>query len=252
MKPMKMFAVIALLGFSASATFADEYIGYSNWFNRTELSIPQSGVITAVNIKGGDIVAKGAELISLDKTVFNANLQFRKVAQKQALMALAEAAKELERAKELFERTLISDHDLALANVAYTNAHSQQLEAEANLQLAKQQLNQSKVVAPFDARILKVNVLPYQFLNAQTENKVVAVIADSNQFVVEIWVKSSQLRKFNLNQDVVVKIGSTETSGKVYATELEPDADKGGSKVTIVMPYQDAYYSGMITTIIIP
>ncbi len=247
-----IMAISGLLVLVHTQIFADEYNGYVNWFNRTELSLPQSGVIATVNIKSGESILKGSELISLDTKVFRANLQFRTIQLKQAKLALEEAEKELERSQELYDRTLISEHDLALAHVAYINAQSQHLETEASFQLANQQLQQSKVFAPFDARVLKVNVLPHQYLNTQTENKVAVVIADNKQQVVEISVSPSHLRKFKLDQEVTVRMANTKIKGRVYAMDLEVGDKNSDTKLTVVIPYNKDYYTGMVATIITP
>ncbi len=223
---------------------ADEYNGKLNWFNPTELSLAQSGVVTKVNVVAGQMVNKGDRLIELDPSVFNANYKFRTAQKRQALMLMEEAERELVRSKELYERTLISEHDLVLAEAAFIKEQSNQLQIEAEYQLAKQQLAQSQVIAPFEARILQVKVQPHQFINTQVENRTVVVIADSQYFGVESMVRASEAKKFKLNSAVNVKIGTDTVAGKVVAIAMEPEAELNMARITVSIPYKTSYFPG--------
>ena len=92
-----------------------------------------------------------------------------------------EAVRELERTQELFERTLLSVHDLQLAQIAATGAEADHSSAEAELAEAEIKLEYSRILAPFDARVVSVPAQPGETVVSRLQARPLVVVAPAGR-----------------------------------------------------------------------
>lgn len=141
-----------------------------------ELSTAVSGVVKQVNVKVGEKVKKGQLLLTLDARVFEAHLNEAEKALHSARLSRDEAKKELERAEELYERTVLSDHELNIEKVAFADADAQVAAAERQLQTASYELEYSRVVSPVDGKVVTVNAWPGMVVNNAVRTTTLLVV----------------------------------------------------------------------------
>ncbi|MFK5893957.1 MAG: biotin/lipoyl-binding protein [Pseudomonadota bacterium] len=152
-----LFLLICLLG--TNNVLAQETVsGY-------HISSPVSGVIKKVYVKTGKTVKQGELLLEYDNTLIDSNLAEAKAQINLAKINLSEAKKELERADELYERTVLSEHDLQLAKVLYSKAAAQFAGANNQLVHARWERTHSKLYAPFNGLVIKVFSYQGQYVN---------------------------------------------------------------------------------------
>ena len=143
-----------LLLLCAAPVWAAGTPGTLEWARRVELSTPVSGVVATVNVEPGDQVDKGEALVALDQRGFHAEVLRARADKRRLAQALAEAKRQRNRAQELYDRTLLSQHDLDLAKIAYTTARAKYEAADAALIQAMLDLEYSTVRAPFAGVVL--------------------------------------------------------------------------------------------------
>ncbi len=110
------------------------------------LSVPGSGRVAEVMVSPGQQVRAGTLLIQLDARAAN------------ALLAQRQAERELDRAEELFERTVLSVTDLQLARSAFAKVDAQYRAAEAAALRAEAELEDLRINAPTDGIVKSVLV----------------------------------------------------------------------------------------------
>ncbi len=115
-----------------------------------------SGVVDEVRVRKGQQVKAGDVLVILDQREFRARLQRAKAVAARASALLAEARREEERALELYDRGLLSDHELQKAQIGRLEAEARRAESLAEETGARLDLERTTVKAPFDGRILEV------------------------------------------------------------------------------------------------
>lgn len=115
----------------------------------------------------GEVVKKGALLMQLETGVARARLAQAEAELTHQKLLLAEAQNELQRSEELYERTLLSDHDLDLSRIAHAAAQSSYSRATAELAAAQRNLALRRIVAPFDAQVVKIFVQAGETINGQ-------------------------------------------------------------------------------------
>ena len=121
---LQAYQVIAILLFmvlvmSAHAAEIDTRL---SWHQKTVLSTPVSGVIKSVNVSQGALVNKGDVLLQLDDRVIRGNLEKARADVERWRLLEEEAQRELDRTNELYEQTLIADHEKQLAVIAHAKA----------------------------------------------------------------------------------------------------------------------------------
>ena len=123
---------------------------------RVELTTRVYGVVEEVLVKSGQRVKKGAVLLRLDRTVLQARLDEATAEHARADADEADARRELERAEELFNRTVSSASELEVATLRHTRTKSALSGANARLVIAKKNLSDAELKAPFNGVVSSV------------------------------------------------------------------------------------------------
>ena len=209
---------------AAAPLWAVEYDATLQWFQRVELGTLVSGVVTEVAVKPGDRVKRGQILVRLDPRGYEA--QVKKASADTARLAQArdEARRELDRAQELYDRTLLSEHDLELAKIGFGEADSRYKAARADEILARLELEYSSVKAPFNAVILERHVEPGQAIVTQHQSVSLITVADADRMVAHFELSEEQLQAISPGDTAEVIIAGDEFAGTVYRIGLEPVA----------------------------
>ncbi|MCB1686239.1 MAG: efflux RND transporter periplasmic adaptor subunit [Pseudomonadales bacterium] len=176
-----------------------------------------AGRVVGIHFNEGQPVDRGAALISLDDSVYQAEYQ-----EKQADLRIAELA--YERAAKLVEKRAapIEERDRTLAHMQA---------AEAALQLARARRDKTRIVAPF-AGIVGLRFVSVGDYVAAGDDLVSLV--QINPLKVDFRVGEVYLAQVEVGQDIAVRVDAFpgETfNGSVYA--IEPQVDVGGRAVVI-------------------
>lgn len=176
-----------------------------------------AGRVAAIGFSEGEKVRAGATLITLDDSVYRAE-----VAEKAANRKISELA--YERAKLLVEKKA--------ASVEVLDRSQAQLEADdAGLQLATARLAKSRLKAPFDGVIGLRTVSLGDFVDVGQE---LVSLFDIDLLKVDFRVGEVHLPDVTGGQSIAVKVDAfpdQEFQGEVYA--IEPQVDINGRAVVI-------------------
>ena len=128
--------------------------------------------VVELPVKEGDVVKKGQLLIRLKPEQYiarrnkaKASLSFSQASLKEREASLAEVEANYKRAKDLFEKQLVSESELESAKSAFLRTESQiegqkssVLQAEENYKDARVELAKTAIYAPLDGTISVLNV----------------------------------------------------------------------------------------------
>ncbi len=121
---------------------AHQYVGKVSAHRHIEIRALESGVVTEVPVKEGQAAKKGDVLFKMLPTLYQAK--------RDAQMAEVQVAKvELDNAKKLFHRKVVSEREVAVAQAKLAKA-------EAGAKLAEAELNFTVVKAPFDGLVGRI------------------------------------------------------------------------------------------------
>lgn len=204
--------------------YAQERDAVLQWQHMVPLSTPISGVVVKVNVKPGDRVEKGQALLQLDDRARQARVAALKADLKRAENNRDEASRELERTQDLFDRTLIAEHELQVAKIQNDDGKAQYEVAKSKLLKARMDLEYSTVRAPFNGWVVQRNVEVGQTVVSELQAEPLIVMVELGKMLARIQVSSADLAKINIGHKASVKVGDAVYTGTVYQTGLVPVA----------------------------
>ena len=213
-----------LLGFSASQ--AAEIDTKLVWHQKTVLSTPVSGVIKAINVSPGVTVNKGDVLLQLDDRAIIENLAKAKAEVERARLLEEEAERELERTNELYEQTLIADHEKQMAIIAHAEALAKHQSAKAALAKAQMDMDYSAIRAPYDAIVVKLHAQVGQTVANLTTITPLLEVAERGMMSVKVLVSGGTVGKLKIGDKVKVQTAGRTFNGTIEAVSLEPVSEK--------------------------
>lgn len=208
-----------LLAVTANAA---ELQAVTGWVQRVELGPLVSGVVSEVHVRPGDRVDKGARLVTLDRRDFTSRVSRREAERRHAEMLLEEAQREDERAAELYDRTLLSDHERNQASIALEAARAAAETARAALSRARLDLERSQVRAPFDALVLAVAAVPGQSVVSELQSQPLVTLADGSALVARAAVDAAQAAELAPGQALRATLRGQPVEVRVRELGLEP------------------------------
>jgi len=236
---IRLFFISAITLFVFSNVNAEEYEATLNWSKRVELSTPVNGIVSKVFSQDGTLVAKGDVLVQLDSRGFKADVVYAKAQLQHSDETLKEAQRELERQEDMYDRAMLSDHDLQVAKNNYSAALSQFNQAEASLVKAKLNLEYSSVRAPFNAIVVNNKSVKGQVVTANMAPPVLVVVAEANRMLARFLVSESKLAKLSLNQMVEIFVAGKVYKGKIHRIGLEQEKSNNYA-VDIIFDFKDS------------
>ena len=132
-----------------------------------EITSPLSGVVKHIYVSTGKAVKKGDLLLEFDDALIISNLSEAQSMIRLAKLNREEAKKEFQRAEELYDRTVLSEHELQQAKVLYAKAQAQYAKADNQLIHAQWHIKHIKLYAGFTGKVSRIYSYPGQYVNNQ-------------------------------------------------------------------------------------
>ena len=153
--------------------------------NQGSVSATQAGQVTSIAVEVGDQVTAGQTLLTLNESRIRARIAQQQAFLGQAQAQLKLAQTELDRIEELRGRAAFSQSDADRRVNALDSARAQVASAEANLELARIDLAEASITAPFDAVVVTKNTQIGGWLNpGQSAFELVSI--RNNEVVVDV------------------------------------------------------------------
>ena len=229
MKHWKLALALALTMASAAsiqpAAAAQEIDATLHWARRVELGMLVSGIVQEVYVGSGQHVLAGQALVMLDARDFEARLAGATAHLAGVLPALEEAREELERAGDLYDRTLLSEHDLELTRVAVAKLEAERAHADARVARAALRLERGTLRAPFAGIVVARSVEAGQTIVSHCESRTLVVLAGDENFIARTALDAQSIAGLSIGQELAVLAGDLTLTGKLAAIAPEPLPD---------------------------
>jgi len=220
--------VCCVLALCASPLWARDLVATLEWARRVELGTQVSGSIHQVLVNPGDRVKRNQVLIKLDARGFEAEVERTSAELARYQKVLEEATRELDRAKELYERTVLSDHELQLAEIGHVEADANYRSAKAALTQAELDLHYSAIRAPFDGVILRRDAELGQTVVSRLQATPLVVLAETGRTLARALVSLEEIAGVTAGQVLEVSVAGARYRGTVHHLGLEPVTREGG------------------------
>jgi len=117
------------------------------------------GQIVAMPVQTGDEVKKGQLLAKIDPRLPQNNLSQAQASLDKARAQLVNATGQLKRSEALFQSGALAETDYEFTRLAYATAQAAVVNAEANLQTARDAMEDTQVRAPITGTVLAVDAV---------------------------------------------------------------------------------------------
>ena len=141
------------------------------------LTTPVSGVVKSVLVDVGQHVKKGQALVTLDATVYQARVMEAEAGVERVKEEGLDADRDLARVKELYSRAVSSTTELDQSKLRHARTASAVKEAQARLIIARKNLEDSTLRAPFDGTVTARMAEPGMYVAATLQPPTLIVLA---------------------------------------------------------------------------
>lgn len=250
---MRPIIFMMLLCVIVPPVFAANIEARLNWSQRLIMSTTVSGVVDEVMFKAGDRVNKGDVLVRLQPDRFKAALASALATRNDAKYKLEEAQREWERAQELYDRTVLSDRDLQLAENALIQARAVLARAKLQHTNAKRDLIESEIRAPFDAVVLSYHAVPGQVVITRMRAVPLVSIAARGRYIADGHVSLRVANTLKKGQVVSVSVNDKSYKGVIDWVGFETENNKNTYPVRVLFEdYENLLRTGQSAIIHLP
>ena len=213
-----------------------EYVGSVYSKEERGIGTRLMGYLKSIKVEEGDLIKKGDLLFEvdpsdIDSAITNAEANLMK-ANSGLLMAeleLADATKDYERYKNLYEKEVVPRRDfekmelnMKMKKSQVELAKSMKAQAKANLKQAKAQVKYAKVKAPISGIVISKMKKTSEVV---APGSPVLLISSFEGMRVKALVKESDIKYLKIGQDATVKIPTLEKNIDAKIVSIVPSAD---------------------------
>ena len=149
---------------------ATSYIGHVEAIKSVNLKQQVTGYVEKVLFQEGSLVNEGDILFIIEQKRYIANVELRQAELASAKANLVRAERDYKRQKSLSSQNYASKATLDTSESNYLQAKAAVAQAEANLDLAKIDLDYTEIKAPITGYIGKALVTEGNYVNSTTQN----------------------------------------------------------------------------------
>ena len=217
----------------SNAAYSNDYDAIIMLPPAQQFSLPVSAMIEKVHARPGQKIAKGDEIIVLDQALFKVAVAHAKANVTVHQSKLKEAQRDLEHHNELYDRTVLSMVDLENIEMREERARAHLTDAKAKLSLANYKLTHSKLISPFDAVILSVQVNPGHYLNNTHQAQPLVSVVKQGEYQLKFNVAVEDPAKLALDQNVTVIIKGENYPAKISGINYQAVENAAGGKIGV-------------------
>lgn len=215
-------ALMLMLLSVAGPSQAEELEARLEWASRTQLGTLVEGLVAEVPVRVGQRVPKGTLLLALDTREARADLRRAEAELAEARLHQKEAEAELLRNQDLFDRTVLSQHDLQLAQIAAASGNAVLARAEAAEIAARVRLEHSTLRAPFTAWVIDLARAPGEVVINGLEPMPLVELADADHMLVSRGLDAGRAKALSVGDEVEVSIQGKHLPAHIRRVAMEP------------------------------
>ena len=225
------------------------------------ISAQVAGKIVQLNAKEGDEVKAGQLLVALDPKQYLAAVERSESSVLSAVAREKKAYSDLKRAKDMRDKSLISDADYEAIEAEYESAKSIRMQAKAGQKEAEDALDKTKLYSTMDGIVTNLDKeLGEMAIGAQFQEDVIMIVSDLSVMEALIEVDENDVINISLGDTCEVELDAfPDTLFKGVVTEIANSAITRGLgtqeqvtnfEITITVENPDnRFRPGMSTTV---
>lgn len=182
-----------------------EAVGSLEARSRVEVKPEIAGRVSQILFEEGDSVRAGQVLVRLDRDRLQAELAAARASVSRARVEAENLERQLRRNDSLLARGAISEQAYDDLETSHASAQASLEEAEANLALARENLEDATIRAPFDGRVGVRSFDPGDYLAVGTS---MFTVVDDDPLEIRFSVPERYLGQLELGSEIDVRVQS--------------------------------------------
>lgn len=222
------------------------------YFERTSLiSTEVSGLVAEMNVKQGDHVEAGDQLVVLDTEMLDKEIALTKTRIEQTQLSINNTRKNYLRLQKLYKQSGVSEKEYDDAQFTYSNARLEKQASEDNLARLQLQKERSVIYAPFAGTILTKDVDSGAWV--QPGRQLVS-LGSSEDIFVRAPIAENLLQYIALGEEVPVTVTAFNSEVAGIVEDIDPVADMKTKNVfvKIRIPAPQLVAQNMSATVHVP
>lgn len=205
-----------------------ELKGRLEWMHKVDMRVIENGIVEKVNVTTGQHVNAGDVLVRMDQRKQKATLLEAKARVARATLSMDDAARDMARTQELFDRGLIAEEELKDGELKQAVAQTEMESAKATEEAAQVALEHTELKAPFSGIIAANTAWQGAVIFAGKQDQPLITLAPDDQMVARVLVTADVLRRHAVGQSAQVLVNGSSRNGKIYrqgveAVRIEPE-----------------------------
>lgn len=248
---MKKIIYLCLAIFSVTGSFAQTIEGVLEWGNATVLSFSVTGTVQLVGVHPGEEIKKSQLLAYLGKQPFDIKIQKYKFKVEEIQPLIFDAKLEMAHAKELFERTVLSEVELQKIEAHLKGLQAREKAAQSDVALAQWQYGKSRLVAPYDGIVVESNLQKGMVISEENKSDVKLIVAQKNIMQVSVLIGIDLIKNIEIGQNVDVVVAGNNYQGVLKAINIGSSAaEKLTAKIQFSHNHKPMYFAGQKAKVI--
>ena len=202
------------------------YPGIIKASQQTQLAFRIGGPLVAIDVEPGEKISKGQRLMQVDPRDFKDRIAVLNAQLAAARSDLEHTRQDYDRAVTLFKQQVNAKADYDRAKSAYDRAVAMEQSLKAELQIARHQLEDTTLKAPYDGMVIEQKVENYEMIEP---GQVVVAIQDIATLEVEIHLPENEIVKYPLAKNLPAEVRFTSAPDQrftIYLKEWTARADE--------------------------
>ncbi len=218
------------------------YIGHVEAIKSVNLKPQVTGYVEKVLFQEGSLVNEGDILFIIEQKRYLATVELRQAELDSAKANLVRAERDYKRQKSLSKENYASKATLDTSESAYLQAKAAVAQAQANLELAKIDLDYTEIKAPITGYIGKAQVTEGNYVNSTTQDLARIVQINPIRVAFQVTDKDILEAKENNNKDQEIQTELVLSNGQVLVNNLKSrfsdnEIDTDTATITIYAEY---------------
>ena len=217
MKTRQLFVSLCCLLMTLNC-YALEVMGVLEWASPDIKSFSSAGVVEKVRVQPGQSVTKNQLMAELDRRPLKLMLEKFNARVEALEPLLLDARVEYKNAQELFDRTVLSEIEVQKVKGLLDELEARQVVALSNLNLAKLKFDDGQLIAPYDARIIQMDMVSGLVITEENMAEKKIVYTSQNRMLASVKVQVELAAKIKLAQIVQLTVDKKKYRAKVFSS----------------------------------
>jgi RND family efflux transporter MFP subunit len=213
----------------------DEYTGRFEATKRVEIRARVSGFLESIHFKDGDLVSQGELLFVIDPRPFEAQLDVAKAALAAAKTRVDLAEREFKRAESLLKRNNISRETFDQRRAELETAKTTVLSSQAQVRIARLNLEFTQVKAPISGRISDARVDVGNLVEGgSAQSTLLTTLISIDPILFSFSASEAEFLKYARLNATGQRESSREKANPVFVRLMDEDQFKREGKMSFV------------------